>query len=312
MAEDHQPVLHGPRGVADETPETLRPRVLGAWDAVMAVARTALAPDAQGPAGPGPGGAGAGEQEPGGQGSGGQGSGGPGDLRPLAALGSWPGRPVLGEVMAAAHGGPAPERRPKPFDPSRGEVLEALAEARERVTAALDEVLAAPELGRRVVDSPLGPLPVLTQIHAMGHEAAQAVLSFSGSVPPQLADAGLAAMVDVVGALAWRARIPASAGLWEPEGGLGWVFTADSDGWSTRPRTAGDDVPGVEGAARHLLVSSGSVPTMLARGDIRMRRVTGLLALAPLVDQVPNLPGGPLLRRAVGAVSVLSRLPGFR
>ena len=138
------------------------------------------------------------------------------------------------------------------------------------------------------------------------------MVSFSGSVPPQLADAGLAAMVDVVGALAWRARIPASAGLWEPGGGLGWVFTADADGWRTRPRTGDDDVPGVEGVARHLLVSSGSVPTMLARGDIRMRRVTGLLALAPLVDQVPNLPGGPLLRRAVGAVSVLSRLPGFR
>lgn len=279
MAVDHQPVLHGPRGVADEAPEMLRARVLGGWDAVLAAARTAE---------------------------------GPGDLRPLAQLGSWPGRPVLGAVMAAAHGRPAPERRPKPFDPSRDEVVAALAEARERVAAALTEVQAAPELGRRIVDSPLGPLPVLTQIHAMGHEAAQAVQSFTGSVPPALADAGLAAMVDVVGALAWRVRITASAGLWEPDGGVGWLFTADADGWRTRPRDAGEDIPGVEGAARHLLVSTGSVPTMLARGEIRLRRVGGLLALAPLVDQVPDLPGGPLLRRAVSAVSMLSRLPGFR
>jgi hypothetical protein len=284
MAEDHQPVLHGPRGVADEPPESLRARVLGGWDAVLTVAREASET--------------AGE--------------GPGDLRRLAELGSWPGRPVLGGVMAAAHGRPAPERRPKPFDPTRDEILASLAEARDRVAAALDEVLAAPELGRRVVDSPLGPLPVLTLIHALGHESAQAVHSFGGSVPSALADAGLAAMVDVVGALAWRARIPASAGLWEPDGGLGWVFTADADGWRTRPRASSDDVPGVEGAARHLLVSTGSVPTMLARGEIRLRRVGGLLALAPLVDQVPGLPGGPLLRRAVSAVSLLSRLPGVR
>jgi hypothetical protein len=214
--------------------------------------------------------------------------------------------------MAAAHGQPVPARRPKPFDPSPQEVREALVEARERVATALDEVLASPELGRRIVDSPLGPLPVLTQIHAMGHELAQAAQSYAGEVPAPLADAGLAAMVDVVGALAWRSRIPSSAGLWEPDGGLGWVFTADADGWRTRPRDAGDDVPGVEGAARHLLVSTGSVPAMLARGEIRLRRVGGLLALAPLVDQVPNLPGGALLRKAVGAVSLLSRLPGFR
>ncbi|WP_042419119.1 DinB family protein [Streptacidiphilus anmyonensis] len=286
MAEDHQPVLHGPRGVAEEPPESLRARVLGGWDAVLAVAT----------------------EEP----REGREQQGPRDLRPLAALGSWPGRPVLGAVMAAAHGLPAPERRPKPFDPSPEEVRAALAEARERVAAALEEVLAAPELGRRIVDSPLGPLPVLTQIHAMGHEAAQAVHDATGTVPPPLADAGLAAMVDVVGALAWRAEIPSSAGLWEPDGGLGWVFTADADGWRVRRHEPADDLPGVEGAARHLLVSTGSVPSMLARGEIRMRRVGGLLALAPLVDQVPNLPGGPLLRKAVGAVSLLSRLPGFR
>ncbi|WP_143094606.1 hypothetical protein [Streptacidiphilus jiangxiensis] len=306
MGEDHQPVLHGPRGVADEPPDTLRARILGGWDAALTAAQAdegaaERADERADEAADG----GADERADGGAGA-------AGDLRVLAELGSWPGRPVLGAVMAAAHGLPVPERRPKPFDPSREEILAALAEARERVAAALDEVLAVPELGRRIVDSPLGPLPVLTQIHAMGHEAAQAVQTATGSVPPPLADAGLAAMVDVVGALAWRSRIPASAGLWEPDGGLGWVFTADADGWRTRRREPADDLPGVEGAARHLLVSTGSVPAMLARGEIRLRRVGGLLALAPLVDQVPNLPGGPLLRKAVGAVSLLGRLPGLR
>ncbi|WP_370097539.1 hypothetical protein [Streptacidiphilus sp. MAP12-20] len=280
MAEDHHPALHGPRGVAEEAPDSLRARVLGGWDAVLALASEEFSEESEA-----------------------------GDLRAFAGLGSWPGRPVLGGVMAAAHGVEAPPRRPKPFDPDRDAVRAALEEARERVAAALDEVLASPELGRRVVDSPLGPLPVLTQIHAMGHELAQAA---GPEVPRALADAGLAAMVDVVGALAWRQGLPVTAGLWEPDGGLGWVFTADADGWRTRPREAADDVPGVEGAASRLLVSTGSVPSMLARGEIRLRRVGGLLALAPLVDQVPNLPGGTLLRRAVGAVSALSRLPGFR
>ncbi|WP_370063568.1 DinB family protein [Streptacidiphilus sp. MAP5-3] len=277
----HAPQLHGPRGIAEESPEAVRARILGGWDALLTLA------DA-----------------------------GEGDLRAFAALGSWPGRPVLGALMAAARGETPTPRRPKPFDPSRDEVLAALAEGRERVAAALDEVLPVPELGRRLVDSPLGPLPVLTQIHAMGHELAQACAG--AEIPRPLADAGLAAMVDVVGALAWRQRLPSSAGLWEPQGpaqggeGVGWVFTADADGWRTRPRTAEDDVPGVEGAAEHLLVSSGSLPSMIAKGEIRLRRVGGLLALAPLVDQVPNLPGGTLLRRAVSAVSVLSRLPGFK
>ncbi len=36
------------------------------------------------------------------------------------------------------------------------------------------------------------------------------------------------------------------------------------------------------------------------------------MALAPLVEQVPGLPGGALLRRAVGVVGLLGRLPGVR
>ena len=42
----------------------------------------------------------------------------------------------------------------------------------------------------------------------------------------------------------------------------------------------------------------GRCPPMLARRDLRLHHVTGLLALAPIVEAVPGLPGGSALRAA--------------
>ena len=47
---------------------------------------------------------------------------------------------------------------------------------------------------------------------------------------------------------------------------------------------------------------------MLARRDLRLHQVTGLLALAPIVEAVPGLPGGVALRTAVRNVRGISRL----
>ena len=274
------------RGVATEPLPTLRGRLLGAWDALLVFAED-LPPER---------------------------------LGELAELGSWPERPVLARLMAQAAGDPPgaePERRDHRAD-GRAALLAALEEGRSRTAGALDEVAARPELALASVDSALGPLPLLTQVHAMGHELALAAIrcGSGGSeplpVPEAVAGAGVAAMVDVVGALACRQGLRVAAGVWG--GGSGdWSFRADPDGWRTFPGRA--DVPGVEGAAATVLgvpAGRGAVPALLARGELKLHRIGGLMALAPLVEQVPGLPGGALLRRAVGMVGLLGRLPGMR
>ena len=60
--------------------------------------------------------------------------------------------------------------------------------------------------------------------------------------------------------------------------------------------------PVVQGRAAELLDASAgrrAVPPMLARRELRLHHVTGLLALAPIVEAVPGLPGGSALRVAV-------------
>ena len=288
------------RGAAGWPAQELRERVLGGWDALLTLAAA---------------------REAAGQGIG-----------PLAELGSWPERPVLARLLAqaldllgdgAADGsgaGPAagsqpPRRDHSGDDPRR--ILEALAEARDRVATALERAAARPALGLAEPDSALGPLPLLTQIHAMGHELALAALRLPGaSVPEPVTDAGVAALVDVVGALARRQGLRVAAGVWGA-GTRGWVFRADAGGWTTSalPPDGAPDVPGIEGAAATVLaVPAGraAVPALIARGELRLHRIGGLMALAPLVEQVPGLPGGALLRRAVGVVGLLGRLPGMR
>ncbi|MFC1416359.1 hypothetical protein [Streptacidiphilus cavernicola] len=281
------------RGVATEPLPPLRSRLLGAWDALLVFAGDAP----------------------------------PERLAELAELGSWPERPVLARLMAQAAGerpGPEPERLDHRADRPAA-LLAALAEARTRTAEALERIAERPELALVSADSALGPLPLLTQVHAMGHELALAAIrcgSGGGSggrgvapapVPAAVTDAGVAAMVDVVGALACRQGLRVAAGIWG-EGTGGWSFRAGPDGWRTLPGRP-DDVPGVEGAAATVLgvpAGRGALPALLARGELRLHRIGGLMALAPLVEQVPGLPGGALLRRAVGMVGLLGRLPGVR
>jgi hypothetical protein len=281
------------RGVATGPPGELAERTLGAWDALLELAATVR----------------------------------PGELGRLAELGSWPERPVLGRLMAQARGlegrglapVPAEALRADHSGEGRPEVLAALGEARRRVAEALAEIADQPRLALLELDSALGPLPLLTQIHASAHEIALAALDcFPDRAAAQfgldraITDAGIAALVDVVGALAYRQGVRAEAGVWGTGTG-GWLFRADAEGWRTVPGSGG--VPGIEGAAVTVLgVPAGraALPSLLAKGEIRLHRIGGLMALAPLVEQVPGLPGGALLRRAVGVVGLLGRLPGLR
>jgi hypothetical protein len=73
----------------------------------------------------------------------------------------------------------------------------------------------------------------------------------------------------------------------------------------------------VEGRAADLLDASAgrrAAAPMLARRDLRLHHVTGLLALAPIVEAVPGLPGGTALGAAIrnlrGLGRLVRRLPG--
>ena len=244
-------------------------------------------------------------------------------------LGSWPGARTLERMRAEAEADDLDLDDPRAgtFDQTshneavldaraaapRAEVVAALRESREAVAAFLsgDDVR---RLGLRRVRSVLGPLPLTTLVAAGAYELAVHALDLHPAGAPEpstaLLSAGLAALVDTTGALAARCELSASAACSSPEGG--WAFTSTPSAWTTLELPA---VPGpwptVLGDAADLLdASSGrrAVPPMLARRDLRVHHVAGLLALAPIVEAVPGLPGGPALRVAVRNVRSVSRL----
>ena len=195
----------------------------------------------------------------------------------------------------------------------REDVLAALHESRAEVAAFLgsDE---ASVLGGRPVRSVLGPLPLSTLVGAGAYELAVHALDLApagGRAPSAtLLSAGVAALVDTTGALAARCEISAGAACLSPEGG--WAFAAVPGAWTTLELPSmPQGWAAVEGRAADLLDASAgrrAVPPMLARRDLRLHHVTGLLALAPIVEAVPGLPGGTALSAAIRNVRGLSRL----
>jgi uncharacterized protein (TIGR03083 family) len=244
-------------------------------------------------------------------------------------LGSWPGSRSLERLRTEAARGDVDANDPRAgtFDQQshneavldaragapRAEVLAALAESRAAVADYLgsDEVA---ELGRRLVRSVLGPLPLSTLVGAGAYELAVHALDLAPAgarePSPVLLSAGLASLVDTTGALAARCELSATAACLAPEGG--WAFSSTPGAWTTLELP---DVPAgwpaVLGHAADLLDASAgrrAVPPMLARRDLRLHHMGGLLALTPIVEAVPGLPGGAALRAAVRNVRTLSRL----
>lgn len=250
-------------------------------------------------------------------------------------LGSWPDSPSLQRLLDEAQSGGLPPDATYDeshydqdghnatviathADATRGEVLDALGQARDNAAAYLESAEAR-TLGTTPVRSVLGPLPLSAVVSAATYELAVHALDLAPAgapaPPTTLLSAGLAALVDVTGALAARCGIEATAGALAPEGG--WVVAVHGDDWLT---TQLPDVPTgwavVDGSAAALLDASAgrrSVPGMLARREMRLHHIGGLLALAPIVEAVPNLPGASALggaaRHLLSATRVLRRLP---
>lgn len=288
------------KGLANSDPVELDAHVAAAWDAFLHVARSA---DLDAPS-----------RLPGWTGA---------DV--CIHLGAWEEGGALPQVVASARAGGA-GATPSPDEDnarsiaehrgaSRAELLAALERARDRVTGFLrsEERVA---VGWLPAASPVGPLPVLTQVQAASYELAVHALDLApcgAHVPaPVLLDRGLASLIDVTGALAARAQLDIAVTAQTPGGG--WSFCAHDGGWRTEAVPAGKyDGTGVSGPAALLLdISAGRQQplTQLVARRIVLQHAPSFLRLAPLLDSAPGVPGGTALRAAAAALSGAGRLAG--
>jgi uncharacterized protein (TIGR03083 family) len=201
---------------------------------------------------------------------------------------------------------------------SRDEVLAGLRRNREATARYLDEE--PEELDTALTVSVVGRIPLLSVVLGQAYELAVHGLDLvsCGAPPPPapVLQSGLAALADVTGGLAASMNIDGQVTLATPTGG--WTFVSEGGGWTVRQAPAGRiDGPSVEGAADLLLeAASGRINPVpaVARRKLKVHDVGGLLQLAPIVQAVPGIPGGPILQLAArtvgGAGGMLGRLFG--
>ena len=232
-------------------------------------------------------------------------------------LGSWDDSLVMDALLASARSGdladsPDPDGANEVLvrahrDASDGEVRAALVAARDRIARFFAEE--ADEAGRLLSRSTVGPLPVLSLVHAGTYELAVHALDLAPcgapAPSPHLLDRGLASLLDVTGALASRAGVDIALTGMTPDGG--WRFSSGSTGWATERVPAGSfDGVGVRGSAVDLLDASAGrtgLPQLLLTRRMHVQQMHQWMRLAPLLDDVPGLPGGAALRTAVHGLS---------
>jgi uncharacterized protein (TIGR03083 family) len=245
-------------------------------------------------------------------------------------LGCWDDHAALADLIASARAGGT--GTPPEVDATNARVTAAHRDAtREEVLAALRRNRDA--TARYLADEPVeldaapavavvGTLPLLSVVLGQAYELAVHGLDLTACgappAPGPVLQAGLAALADVTGALSASVGITGGATLATPEGG--WAFAADPAGWTVR-RVAPGAPRGtaVEAPADLLLeAASGRVNPVaaLARRRLRVHELGGLLALAPVVQVAPGIPGGPILQLAAqtlgGVGGLLGRLRGRR
>jgi uncharacterized protein (TIGR03083 family) len=203
-------------------------------------------------------------------------------------------------------------------DASRDEVLAALRRNREATARYLADEPAELDTARTV--SVVGRIPLLSVVLGQAYELAVHGLDLvscgAAAPPPAVLQSGIAALADVTGGLAASLDITGGVTLATPDGG--WAFAADPHGWTVRRVAAGKHAgPAVEAPADLLLeAASGRINPVpaVARRRLKVHEIGGLLKLAPIVQAVPGIPGGPILQLAArtvgGAGGMLGRLLG--
>ena len=240
-------------------------------------------------------------------------------------LGTWPDHDVVASVVASAESGGVGEHvdpdlsNERLVETHRGasddEVVAALERGRASLAAFFDSA-DAQRIGRLPAHSAVGSLPVLSLLHAGCYELAVHALDLAPCgappPPPALLDRGLAALMDVTGALSARAGIDITLTAQTPDGG--WRFTSGGDGWSTSPVPAGPlRGTGVRGSVVDLLDTSAgrtSLPQLLLTRRLVVHQLPQFMRLAPLLHEVPGLPGGAALRTAVAGLGSVTKVLG--
>jgi uncharacterized protein (TIGR03083 family) len=241
-------------------------------------------------------------------------------------LGLWPENTAMADLIASARDGGTGAQPDVDAvnarvvaahrDASREEVLAALRRNREATERYLTE--APEELDTAPTVSVVGRLPLLSVVLGQAYELAVHGLDLADlgapPVPGEVLQSGLAALADVTGALAASCEITGGATLTTPDGG--WRFAADPSGWTvTRVAAGSSSGAAVEARADVLLeAASGRINPVpaVARRKLKVHEVGGLLKLAPIVQAVPGIPGGPILQLAAktvgGAGGMLGRI----
>jgi uncharacterized protein (TIGR03083 family) len=240
-------------------------------------------------------------------------------------LGSWPDHRVVDALIAstatgapdAVHDADGTNARllAAHRDASRDDALSALADARDEVAEYFTSGTAH-DVGLRPAGSALGPLPVTTLLHAGCYELAVHALDLlpTGSAPPpqHLLQRGLAALIDVTGALASRSGVEITVTAQTPT--RGWSFRSDATGWETTPVAPGRfSGTGVRGSTPDLLDTSAgrvNLAQLLLTRRLQVQRLDSFLRLAPLLHEVPGLPGGAALRTAVAGLGGVTKVLG--
>lgn len=233
-------------------------------------------------------------------------------------LGTWDDHEVLSGLVSAARG-KGPDRAPD-VDRDNSRLLAAhressVAEVRAALQRSRDEVATwfegdePTELGRHPVQSSVGRLPLLSVLHAGSYELAVHAVDLGPCGAPAadapLLQEGLSALMDVTGALCVQSGIDITVTAQTPAGG--WSFTSEGDGWEVTQVAAGRfEGVGVTGTAKDLLDASAGraqVPSLLVQRKLKVQELTSFMRLAPLLDDVPGLPGGPVLKAGISGVS---------
>jgi uncharacterized protein (TIGR03083 family) len=246
-------------------------------------------------------------------------------------LGVWPDHAALAGLVASARAGgtgtppdvDATNARVTAAhrDAPREEVLAALRRNREATVGYLADEPAW--LDTAPVVSTVGRLPMLSVVLGQAYELAVHGLDLvplgAPPPPPEVLQAGLAALADVTGALASSSGITGGAALVTPDGG--WTFAAADGGWTVRRLDGAVRPHGATVEARaDVLLDAASGRTnpaaALVRRRLRVHDLAGLMQLAPIVESAPGIPGGPILALAArtvgGAGDLLGRLRGRR